>query len=181
MPTSEDDFVRRLIANNDRLKTVNEEIMRNEMLSRKELQSSMQSLRDTRTELEKTLGSYEELKTYKSKLEASLVSVRSEHASTVSEMGRLREIVNEKSRTLDGQSAQISELMTEMDTLRGTCKSLKREKEVLMATYCRVMKENENLREGPVTTTTTTSKEDQIKLHKENESLRSRCQELEVI
>jgi chromosome segregation ATPase len=134
-------------------------------------------LKETRSELEKVLCSYEELKEYKMKLEKSLSSAKNEHNSLHAELSKEREGSRENVKRTELLANQNNNLLTEIETLKGTCKSLKREKEVLMATYCRVMKENDKLRSSSEAENSIVG---DAESKEEMEHLRRKCKEWEV-
>lgn len=141
------DYVRRLIATAENLKSVNQEILKNETLSRHELESTMTALRLTRAELEKALSSYDQMKAYKSKLEASLTTSKADLDRTMAECVQKEDRLKESERRAESVTSRLGALQEELEVCKGTNKQLKREKDILMATYCRVMKENERLRD----------------------------------
>lgn len=169
--SNDSDYVKRLIVNNESLKNVNKEIIKNEQINQQELQNALKNLKETRAELDRVCKSYEELKSYKSQLERSVAQSRNELMSAQNELSKEKESQKDANKRTELLSNQVSQLMAEVENLKGNCKALKREKEVLMATYCRVMKENDKLRQAP--------DNGQVG-NEEVESLRRQCKEWEV-
>ena len=158
--------------NNESLKNVNQEIIKNEQFNQRELQQALKNLKETRAELDRVLKSHEELRTYKSQLERSVAQSRNDLMAAQNELYKEKESQKDGSKKTELLSNQVNQLLSEVETLKGTCKALKREREVLMATYCRVMKENDKLRQAPEDTNATDNEE--------IESLRRQCKEWEV-
>jgi predicted nucleic acid-binding Zn-ribbon protein len=132
----------------ENLKSVNQEILKNEERVRKEMDNNTRLLHSIKKELESALASKNaihernlELQKYIEKMQVELKR-RSESAE--SDQINTAEL---KSK-LELMSSKLSSLTNENDTLKTTCNNLRKEKDVLMATYCRAVKENEKLQES---------------------------------